>query len=229
MSAQLGALGEEQRRRLERILGDARRHGFLGPGPLELHLGHALAFGRVVRRVLAPDGEPRAAADARRPEDVLDLGSGGGLPGLVLATVWRAATLTLLDAAARRAEFLEDAARRLELSNVVVVHGRAETLGRMAAHRAAYGAVVARSFGPPAVTAECAAPFLSGGGILVVSDPPDGERAGRRWVPEGLSILGMGRAVRYVEEYGFTVVRQDSPCSERFPRRVGVPAKRPLF
>jgi 16S rRNA (guanine527-N7)-methyltransferase len=229
VSAQLGALDEGQRRRVERILGDARRHGFLGPGPLGPHLGHALAFGRVVRGVLAPDGEPLPAAGSRRPADLLDLGSGGGLPGLVLATVWRAGTITLLDAAARRAEFLEDAARWLELSNVVVLHGRAEVLGRMAAHRGAYGAVVARSFGPPAVTAECAAPFLSGGGILVVSDPPDGERAGRRWVPEGLSVLGMGQAVRYVEEYGFTVVRQESPCPERFPRRVGVPAKRPLF
>ena len=229
MGAQLGALDEEQRRRVERILGDARRHGFLGPGPLEPHLGHALAFGRVVRGVLAPDGEARAAADARWPVAVLDLGSGGGLPGLVLATVWRAAAFTLLDAAARRAEFLEEAARRLELSNVVVLHGRAEALGRMAAHRGGYGAVVARSFGPPAVTAECAAPFLSGGGILVVSDPPDGERAGRRWVPEGLRMLGMSRAVRYVEEYGYTVVRQESACPERFPRRVGVPAKRPLF
>lgn len=215
------------------VLADARRLGFLGPGPIEPHLAHALAFARVVERT-----------SGATLTSVLDLGSGGGLPGLVLAVVWPAITVTLLDAHQRRTAFLADAARHLGVSTrVQVVEGRAEAIGHRPELRGRVGVVVARSFGRPAVTAECAAAFLEVGGALVVSEPPvdaapvaspgarpRGPRGDRgRWSETGLRALGMGPARPVVDEFHFVVVHQLETCPEGFPRRVGIPAKRPLF
>jgi len=151
------------------------------------------------------------------------------VPGLVLATMWPATSWTFVEAHRRRAAFLEAAAMRLGCSaRVDVVAERAELVGRDPAHRGAYRVVVARSFGPPAVTAECGAPLLAAGGLLVVSEPPASE--GTRWPAAGLALLGAApERVASLTKGTFQVIRQALPCPERYPRRIGVPAKRPLF
>src|SRR5580704_15523664 len=107
------------RRDLSEVIGEARTVGFLGPGPIDAKLRHADGFVSILRA--------RVGADAR----VLDLGSGGGLPGLVVACDWPEVRLTLLDANGRRATFLRRAVDRLRISSTVaVVQERAETAGR---------------------------------------------------------------------------------------------------
>lgn len=200
---------------LEEVLEEARALGFLGPGPVAGHVEHAIGFVQAV-------GEPH-------PDRVVDLGSGGGLPGLVAVSAWPGARVVLLDASERRTSFLARAARALELDDrVVVAHARAEDVGRDPGWRGRAEVVLARSFGPPAVTAECAAPLLAVGGRLVVSEPP-GEEV-ERWPEAPLEALGLQPAGRLEQAFSrFQVLRQERPCPERFPRRVGVPAKRPLF
>jgi 16S rRNA (guanine527-N7)-methyltransferase len=158
-----------------------------------------------------------------------DLGSGGGLPGLVLALAWPASRWVLIDARQRSGSFLRAAAEQLGVTaRVEVVVARAEEAGRDERWRARFALAVARGFGPPAVTAECAAPLLVVGGALVVSEPP-GSR-GDRWSPQGLRVLGMGEPrVVTADDAGYVGIEQVSPCPDRYPRRVGVPAKRPLF
>jgi len=203
---------------LSEVLSESRSLGFLGPGPVSPHLAHAAAFAQVI------DDEPARA---------LDLGAGGGLPGLVLAaTAWPSTCWTFLDAQLRRTAFLADAVTRLDLDDrVTVVTGRAESVAREPAQRGAYDLVVARSFGAPAVTAECAAPLLREGGTLVVSEPPDGDPA--RWPVEGLAELGLGPAVAttVAGDPPTSLVRliRRGPVDDRYPRRIGVPSKRPLF
>jgi hypothetical protein len=108
-----------------------------------------------------------------RPVRALDLGSGGGLPGLVLVSAWPTTDWCLLDANQRRTEFLQEAVDELGLAGRVTVRrGRAEDLAHDPSLRGTFDLVVARSFGKPAVTAECAAGFLAVGGSLVVSEPP---------------------------------------------------------
>ena len=160
-------------------------------------------------------------------ERVVDLGSGGGLPGLVLAEEAPALRLVLLDSAARRCRFLREAVGVLGLEErVEVVEERAETAARHPAFRDVSDAVVARSFGPPAVTAECAVGFLRLGGSLVVSEPPE---ASVRWPTEALEDLGLAPAVRCGEgEFSF-VRLEKARTDDRWPRRVGIPAKRPRF
>ena len=197
------------------VLSEARDLGFLGPGPVEGHIEHAAGFVRAV-------GEPA-------PARVVDLGSGGGIPGLALALAWPEAALCLVDSNERRALFLASAAARLGLERrVVVAHSRAEELGRDEVWRGWADVVVARSFGPPAVTAECGAPLLAVGGRLIVSEPPEGE--GERWPTEPLIRLGLVPVSRFEQAFSrFQILRQEFPCPEAYPRRVGTPAKRPLF
>jgi 16S rRNA (guanine527-N7)-methyltransferase len=87
--------------------------------------------------------------------------------------------------------------------------------------------VVARSFASPAATAECAAPFLQPGGRLLVAEPPGGQP--ERWDAEGLAQLGLVPGDHLVSPTAYQILVQEFPCPDRFPRRVGIPGKRPLF
>jgi 16S rRNA (guanine527-N7)-methyltransferase len=213
---------------LHELLAEARSLGFLGPGSLQLQIQHAQGFAAVGRR-LSPG----------RPVRLADLGSGGGLPGLVTATEWPAATLVLIEANGRRASFLRLAVERLALgARVSVMEERAELCGRDASLRAGFDGVLARSFGRPAVLAECAAPLLRVGAWLLVSEPPRQERQEEqdepdgqkeRWPPEPLRQFGLQPAEVVHEGFEYRVLRQVEACPERFPRRNGVPAKKPLF
>jgi len=110
----------------------------------------------------------------------------------------------------------------------VVVRARAEDAGRIPHLRGSFDAVVARSFGSPPVTAECAAPFLHPGGLLVVSEPPRADPEAR-WPRDGLATLGLEPLRTARTGFGYQVLRQNDPCPDRFPRRAGVAAKRPLY
>ena len=136
------------------------------------------------------------------------------------------ARVVLVESSERRAAFLSKAARLLQLE-VEVRAERAETTGRGPLREGA-DVVTARSFGSPTVVAECAAPLLLLGASLVVSEPPTTSPS--RWPAAGLAALGLGPA-REVEVAGFhfAVLCKDDKCPARYPRRPGVPAKRPLF
>jgi len=160
------------------------------------------------------------------PARALDLGSGAGVPGLVLALHWPESRWILLDAGVRRATVLTQAVTALGLdARVGVVCARAEEAGQNPAHRGHYDLVTARSFGAPAVTAECGAPFLRVGGILAVTEPPD---ATSRWPVEGLATFGLAPGASSTTPNAQQLIAV-SPCPDRYPRRTGVPAKRPLF
>lgn len=195
--------------RLLEQLERSRALGFLGPGPIEDHIAHAGGF---LTALVGVTGR------------VIDLGSGGGIPGLVIAVARPDLEVVLVEAAAKRCRFLESAVLALALSTTVV-EGRAEVVGR-GALRGSAAAVVARSFGTPAVTAECAAPLLRVGGRLIVSEPPEDVE---RWPVEPLGQLGLTPSLRTDGVPAMQVLEQTSPCPDRFPRRDGKPAKRPLF
>jgi 16S rRNA (guanine527-N7)-methyltransferase len=209
-------LAPDLRRRLTVQLEDARKRGILGPGPVEMHLDHAEAM------AAALSGDFRGR--------FLDLGSGAGVPGLILLALWPAATGVLLDARQRRCSFLEAAVGGFGLSDrASVACGRAEELARQRDFRGAFDLVVARGFGPPATTAECAVGFLGAGGRLMVSEPP-GEADSRRWPAAGLAELGLlGPELRRGEEAGIALFTAAEPAGARWPRRVGVPGRRPLW
>lgn len=200
---------------LSEVLERSRRLGFLGPGAVDAHVDHAAGFVELLGAV--PSGSR-----------VLDLGSGGGLPGLVVAMRLPSLRLTLLDANERRVAFLRDAVRQLQLSSLVtVVGGRAEQLARDPELREQFDVAVARSFGSPAVTAECVAGFLRLDGRLLVSEP---EGSTDRWPAEGLARLGLEPGERH--EFPSATIRElrrSEVGLAEVPRAVGIPTKRPRF
>jgi 16S rRNA (guanine527-N7)-methyltransferase len=209
---------EVSREVLRQVLEDARTAGFLGPGPIEPHLRHAEGFAHAAE-----------AALRREPGAFADLGTGGGVPGLALALRWPESWAILVDSNQRRCAALREAVERLGIARrVEVLEERAEAVGRPGEQREAFDLVTARSFAEPAVTAEVAAGLVRIGGVLVVSEPPTSEN--ERWPSARLAELGFGPA-ELVEQAGahFAAITKVAATPDRYPRRVGQPAKRPLW
>ncbi len=198
---------------LEAVLTDSRALGLLGPGPLAPQVDHARAFVRAL-----PPGV-----------HFLDLGSGGGLPGLVILADRPDVRGVLLDATQRRCDFLRDACDRLGVHDrAEVVCARAEDAARDPQRRARFDVVTVRSFGPPAVTAECAVGFLRAGGEILVSEPPEPDPD--RWPTDGLVQLGLAaESMPSTTTAHLVRLRAVAAADERWPRRVGIPRKRPLW
>lgn len=147
--------------------------GFLGPGPLRVHLDHARSFGLVM-----PDSA----------RTLIDLGSGGGLPGLPLLADRPELAGVLLDAASKRTAFLVWATTELGLQDrIQVVTARAEEAAHRPELRGAFDVVVCRGFGPPALTIECSVGFVSVEGGLLISEPPEY----RTWDNDTLATVGL--------------------------------------
>jgi 16S rRNA (guanine527-N7)-methyltransferase len=162
---------------------------------------------------------------------VLDLGAGAGLPGLPLAIALPEVEFALLEGSSRKCRFMEGAVQACELTNVEVVHARAES---MASLRDRFDVVTARAVAPLAVTAEYAAPLLRVGGMLLAwhgRRDPDADAVARAAAHE----LGLGGptihpvhpypGAEHRHLYAFEKVTE---TASRFPRRPGMALKRPL-
>lgn len=203
------------------VLAEAQELGFLGKAPLVDHVVNGRSFASAI-----------AGLGASR---CVDLGSGGGVPALVVARIATRLMITCVDRGSRRCEFLAEAARALDLSDRVgVVEGDAEVIARLPDHDGGYDIATARSFGPPAVTAEAAARFLAPHGTLLVSEPPTAE-AGVRWQhARALASLGLSYdgLVTADVDAGTSIARITRDATEldaRYPRRAATVRKRPLF
>jgi len=144
---------------------------------------------------------------------IVDVGSGGGAPGVPLALALPGREVTLLEANAQKCGFLES----LGISNVRVVRGRAE---EQDVDR--FGAAVAKALAPPPVAAEWCLPLVRPGGGVVLWVGPSAE--------PGQVARAASRLAGEVEAApaGFVVLRKLGPTPPGFPRRVGVARKRPL-
>lgn len=174
---------------------------------MRVHLDHARSFGALI-----PDSTRTLA----------DLGSGGGLPGLPLLADNRELRGVLLDAASKRTAFLVWAAVELGLTDRVdVVTARAELAAHDRVHRRSYDLVVCRGFGPPSLTIECSAGFVSDEGCLLISEPPDR----RMWDNEVLAGIGLGHEVT---AGGVARFRRIAPPPDSTPRTYKRMQREPL-
>jgi 16S rRNA (guanine527-N7)-methyltransferase len=243
-----------------RALYRAQELGFLGPETLDVQIAHSLDLASCAMEAMSH--LPSQAPGADQAERLfLDLGSGGGLPGLVLAEAWPEWMGVLLDSNRRKTVFLNGAVTSCGWrQRISVVGSRAEVAGRDVGMRGRFDLVVARAFAAPPVTAECAAPFLKLGGVLVVAEPPPSHPAAdvegsvdidvasasgeppcpqgavsldrsdpKRWPVEPLAKLGLVPLGLWRRTFGFEILCQEHLCPEDYPRREGIPAKRPLY
>jgi 16S rRNA (guanine527-N7)-methyltransferase len=165
------------------------------------------------------------AIDAAPDGAVVDVGSGGGVPGLVVAIARPQRPVTLVEATGRKAAFLVDAAAELGLENVAVVCARAEE--HAAAALDTFAVATARALAPPNVAAELCLPYVAVGGRLVLYAGvlPDSFAA-------VVALLG-GRVATVegapgADRRSIVIVEKVAPTPAGFPRGVGRAAKRPL-
>ena len=169
-----------------------------------------------------------------RPLSVIDVGTGGGIPGLVLKLVLPETDLTLLDATRKKTDFLSYAASSLGLEDVSVVSARAEAAAREPEHRERYDVAVARSVARLSELAELTLPFCRVGGavIAVKQQQVAAELQAASWAADQLGAAPA--ETRTVATPGpalpdtLVIWEKVSTTPGRFPRRVGIPHKRPL-
>jgi 16S rRNA (guanine527-N7)-methyltransferase len=168
------ALSPENRKKLLDALGDAQRIGMLGNRPLEQVIDHSMGF---------------AEALNGKVSTVIDLGSGGGDPGLVIALACPDIQVTLVDRRSKRTDLLVRLVGRLGIqAQVEVIEADVADLPIRFAGRT-WGAVTSRGFGSPTYTAQHAGPLLLPGGLFAVSEPPDGD--GSRWIDPTVAMHGL--------------------------------------
>jgi 16S rRNA (guanine527-N7)-methyltransferase len=169
----------------------------------------------------------------RSAERIADLGSGAGLPGLVLAASRPEARFDLLESISRRCDFLREAIERMGLANARVICKRSEEWAREHG-REAYEVVTVRSVGRLASLAELASPLLRDGGVLVAwkGGGSEGEQAELARAADRLAMEPM--EIRSVRPYPASrnrhihLLRKNGPTPNGLPRRPGMAAKRPF-
>lgn len=180
------------------------------------------------------DDGPHAGGD-KRARRVIDIGTGSGIPGLVLKIALPAMELTLLDSNQKKCDFLRRAVQELGLTGVTILQARAEEAAHNPAHREQYDLVLARAVARLAELAELTLPFAKVGGAVIAPKGADivGEVEEAAYAAEQMgvapaitqTISSPGSAPADTIVYWFKI----SKTPARYPRRVGMPHKHPLL
>jgi len=166
--------------------------------------------------------------------NIIDIGTGAGFPGIPLKIVLPQVRLALLDSTAKKTAFLVHMVEKLQLLDVEVITGRAEEMAHLSAYRQQFDLVVSRAVAPMSTLVELTLPFCRIGGRLVAHKKGKIEQEIEK-ANEAVDILG-GKFVRTekmnVEELGeeryLVVVEKIRSTPEKYPRRSGMPARRPI-
>jgi 16S rRNA (guanine527-N7)-methyltransferase len=167
------------------------------------------------------------AVAAAPPGPLVDVGSGGGVPGLVLALRFPDRPVTLVESNGRKAAFLVEAAEALGLETVTVVGDRSEAFAR-GPGRDAFSVATCRALAPPPVALELCLPLVRPGGRLVLYAGAVDSAVLARVAAELGAELDAEVPVPGAERRRLVVAVKRTPTPDRFPRRAGMAAKRPL-
>ena len=166
--------------------------------------------------------------------NVIDVGTGAGFPGLVVKILFPDIQLTLVESVGKKVQFCTVVAEKLGLSHVSLFNERAEILGRDDRHREHYGVAIARAVAAMPILCEYLLPFVQRGGVMVAQKGESGP-AETHLAENAIRLLG-GKVnfihqvtlPGVVEERYLVEIEKIAPTPERYPRRVGIPTKRPL-
>jgi 16S rRNA (guanine527-N7)-methyltransferase len=178
------------------------------------------------------------AAVFERGISVIDVGTGAGFPGLVLAICFPRSEFTLLDSLNKRILFLDDTVEKLSIKNVVTVHGRAEDIAREAKYREKFDLSCSRAVADLSVLAEYDIPFAKVGGHFCAYKT---EKAEEEQVNAKSAIMAMGGKIERIENFdiddesgnvykrSLVLIRKFKTTPGKYPRKAGTPSKEPIL
>ena len=167
-------------------------------------------------------------------KNIIDVGTGGGFPGIPLAVYAPDKHFTLLDSLNKRLRIIDELAGGLDITNITLVHGRAEDVARNREHREKYDLCVSRAVSNLATLSEYCLPFIKVGGYLLAYKGPGADQEVKD-AEKALKTLG-GSLVDIrettMEEYGLDhrilVIEKVRNTPKAYPRKAGTPLKEPL-
>ena len=167
-----------------------------------------------------------------KEKKIIDIGTGAGFPGIPLKIVFPELKITLLDSLNKRVGFLNDVIEELNLNDIEAIHGRAEDIARDKAYRASYDIAVSRAVANLSTLSEYCLPFVKIGGKFVsyksgdCADEVDNAKA---------AIHLLGGKINKIDEFSysnnsrsFIVIDKVMNTSSKYPRKAGLPSKKPL-
>lgn len=165
---------------------------------------------------------------------VIDIGTGGGFPGIPLKIVKEDLDMVLLDSLNKRIVFLDEVINRLELKNITSIHGRAEELGRKNKHRQKYDIAISRAVAALNTLCEYCLPFVSVGGHFISMKGPDVDEELKE-AEKGIEILGgKVKDKRTITlplsdiKHSLIIIEKVRETPTKYPRGGGKPKKKPL-
>lgn len=165
---------------------------------------------------------------------VIDVGTGAGFPGIPLKIVRPDIHLVLLDSLQKRTQFLQTVIDQLSLSNVLVMHGRAEEKGQIAEYRESFDIVLSRAVAPLHILSELCLPFVRVGGYFLSMKGPEVQEEIAQAQVAITSLGGMDDQTSTFllpiskDPRSLISIKKISPTPAKFPRRPGMPEKKPL-
>lgn len=170
----------------------------------------------------------------QKAKRIIDVGTGGGFPGIPLALAAPDKEFVLMDSLNKRIKIINELCREIGINNVTAIHARAEELARNKNHREKYDLCVSRAVANLSTLSEYCLPFIKKGGWFLAYKGPDTDQE-RKEAERAVSILG-GKLEReekaalenFKLEHKIIFIKKVGKTPEKYPRKAGTPSKEPL-
>ena len=172
--------------------------------------------------------------ELKKAKTIIDVGTGGGFPGIPLALLFPEKQFILMDSLQKRLKVIDDLACKLEIKNVKTLHGRAEDLAHAKEHREAYALCVSRAVANLSTLSEYCIPFIKKGGSFLAYKGIKAEEEIKE-AQSAIVLLG-GKFLReeqvplseYDLDHHIIVIEKIGGTPAKYPRKAGTPSKEPL-